>query len=79
MPLVDRVADGLADEMVGNGERGQLVIGEDLPALLAVPLVGHGAVDIEMIPPTGQLEAVVAEVAWLSRTWSRGAGRPTGR
>jgi hypothetical protein len=59
--LVDRIADGLADEVVADGEGGEAVIGEELPLLGAVVVLLQRALDVEVVAPARELEAVVAE------------------
>jgi len=53
--LVDEVAHGLADEMIGDGVAGQLVIRQQLPELPAVAGAGGRLIYVEVIPPAGQL------------------------
>jgi hypothetical protein len=63
--LVDQVADGLADQVRGNGEGAQAVRLEDIPAALAVALVLGRLVHFEMIAPAGEFDAVIAEALGL--------------
>ena len=60
VPVVDVVADGLTDEVVGNGITGQPVVGEQLPFLLHVCLGGKRGIHVEVVAPAGEFEAVVA-------------------
>ena len=57
---VDGVTDALAEDVVGDGPAAQAVLGEEGVALLAIGGVREGLVDIEVIAPTGELEAIVA-------------------
>ena len=59
MPVVDVVADGLTDEVVGDGETSQAVVGEQFP-LGFDRLGGPHGVDIEVVAPAGEFESVVA-------------------
>lgn len=59
MTLVDQVADGLADEVIGNRETREAVVGEELPLLTEVFGIG-GGIDVEVVAPAGEFEAVVA-------------------
>jgi hypothetical protein len=58
VPLVDPVADGLADEMRSDRPHVQVVALEDLLARTAVPVVGERLVNLEVVAPAGELEAV---------------------
>ena len=60
MAFVNAVADGLADEVVGNGIAGEAVLGEEGPFLFDVIGFGEGAVHFEMVAPAGEFDAVVA-------------------
>jgi len=57
---VDVVADGLADEVVGNRETRQAVIGEQFPLLFNVFRVDR--IDVEVVAPTGEFKTIVAHV-----------------
>ena len=58
MALVDRVADGLADEMRADRPHAEAVRLEQLAAAARVAAVGDRLVDLEVIAPAGELEAV---------------------
>ena len=58
--FVDEVADGLADEVVGNRVTGEAVVGKQFPFFLHIGLAGGSGIDIEVIAPAGEFEAVVA-------------------
>src|SRR5690606_41730893 len=58
--FVGVVADGLADEVVGDGPHLQVVLGEGLQLARDVVVVGDGLVDLEVVAPAGDLQAVVA-------------------
>ena len=60
MALVDAVADGLTDEMAGDGVAGVAVVLELGPLVVDVFLGRGGGIDVEMIAPTGEFEPVVA-------------------
>ena len=61
VPLVDRVvADRLADQVVGDREDLEVVLGEGGPLAVDVRLVGERLVDLEVVAPAGDLQAVVA-------------------
>src|SRR5436853_273953 len=66
--LVDGVADGLADEVGGDGPGFQAVFGEEVVAGFAVGGAGLGVGglhDVEVVAPAGELEAVVTEGSGL--------------
>jgi hypothetical protein len=56
--LVDRVADRLADEVVADRPAAQAVALEQLALAPAVGGVGERLVDVEVVAPAGELEAV---------------------
>ncbi len=60
MSLVDPVAHRLADQVRGDREALEAVAVEDLPASVDVARVGERLVDVEVIAPAGELEAVEA-------------------
>lgn len=63
MTLVDGVvADGLADEMVGDRPALQPVLVEELVAAVQIPGVGERLVDLEVVSPAGEFQTVVTEV-----------------
>ena len=61
VPLVDVVQHRLADQVVADGEHLQVVLFQQLALLGAVVVLGQGLVDLEVVAPAGQLQAVVAE------------------
>ena len=65
MALVDPVADRLADEMSADRPDVEVVALEDLATRPAVGLVGERLVDLEVVAPAGELEAVEAPAAGL--------------
>ena len=65
MAGVDRVADGLADEVVADRPDVEAVALEQLAPLAAVRVVGERGVDVEVVAPAGELEAVEAPLAGL--------------
>ncbi len=62
VPLVNLVANGLSDEVAGNGPDIQAVLGENLVAHVAVVLVFGGLHYVEVVAPTGEFETIKAEV-----------------
>jgi hypothetical protein len=52
--------------MAGDGEHRQAVAVEDLAAALHVRGVGDGLVDLEVVAPAGDLEAVVPPLRGLA-------------
>ena len=63
--LVDRVADRLADEMRAEREAVQVVALEHLLDAADVVVLGERPVDLEVVAPAGELEAVEAPAAGL--------------
>src|SRR5690606_4392514 len=61
VPVVDRIADALPDEVVGDGVADEAVALELGPLGVAVAGFGEGAVDLEVVAPAGEFGAVVAE------------------
>ncbi|MDQ0597730.1 hypothetical protein QF037_002075 [Streptomyces canus] len=59
----DGVADGLTDQVVGDGPALQAVFLQELVARGEVRRVGEGLVDLEVVAPAGEFQSVVAEVA----------------
>ena len=60
MAVVDLVADRLADEVRAEREAVQVVALEDLLDAADVVVLGERAVDLEVVAPAGELEAVEA-------------------
>src|SRR5262249_5559247 len=54
------VADGLADQVVGDRPALQVVLGQQLVPAGQVSVLVQRAVDLEVVAPAGELEAVVA-------------------
>jgi len=52
----------LADEMTRDREAGQAVVGEELPFFADVGFRRSGLVDIEVVAPAGEFDAVVAHL-----------------
>ncbi len=65
MAGVDVVEDRLSDEVIRDGEEFEIMPVEQLPLAGAVSVVGEGLVDLEVIPPAGEFETVITEVAGL--------------
>ena len=66
MALVDQIADGLADEVRGDGIGAQAMGLEDVPAGFAIAFVLGRLIDFKMIAPAGEFDAVVAEAFGLA-------------
>ncbi len=64
VPLIDGIADGLADEVARDGPGLQAVLGKKRVAVVAIFFVLRLG-DVEMIAPAGEFKAVVAERSWL--------------
>ena len=61
MAFVDRmVADRLPDQVVGDGVDRQVVLGEHLPLLVHIGVIGERPVDLEVVAPARDLQTVVA-------------------
>jgi hypothetical protein len=73
---VDVVADGLADQVAGDGKAAQAVSIENVPALLAMLLILQGLIDVKMVAPAGQFQAVIPEHAGLGAELFKGHIRP---
>ncbi len=77
--LVDVVADALADQVVRDGEHLQPVLVEHRPLGLAVLVVLEGLVDLEVVAPAGQFQAVIAPALGLLRQDLQRQVRPLSR
>ena len=60
VPLVDRIADGLADEVRAEREAPETVAFEQLAPAPHVGRVGERRSDVEVVAPAGELQPVVA-------------------
>ena len=60
MAFVNQIADGLADEVGGNGVAGEAVLFEERPFVLEVIGFAEGAVHFKVVAPAGEFHAVVA-------------------
>lgn len=60
MPLINVIADGLPNEMIGDRERRKTGVGQNPPAFLAIVFRFGCTVYVKMITPTGELEAIKA-------------------
>ena len=76
---VDSVAHRLADEVVADRVDGEAVPGEQLMSAPAVGRIGERGPNVEVVPPAGEFEAVVAPGGSLLRQGPPAADRPTGR
>ena len=77
---VDRiVADRLPREMIRYREDGESVPVEDLTAALDVVVVFSSSPDVEVISPTGDLQALISPTRQRGGLPPRTAGRPIGR
>ena len=57
---IDRITDGLADEVARDREAGEAVVGEEFPFFADVGFRRGGLVDIEVVAPAGEFDPVVA-------------------
>ena len=60
MAFVDAVADRLAHEVVGDRVAGEPVVFEHRPFVVDVFLGICGGIDVEVVAPAGEFDAVVA-------------------
>jgi hypothetical protein len=60
--FVDGIANCLTDEVIGYREAREIVFLEKLPTSLHVAVFIEGFLDIEMVAPTGEFNAIVAHV-----------------
>ena len=72
VPRVDLVQHGLADQVGADGVQLQVVALQQVASAGAIAVVGQRLVDLEMVAPAGQLEAVVAELAGFAARSSSG-------
>ena len=66
VPLVNQVAHRLANQVTANGLALQVVFVQQRTLGIAIAIVGHRLVHLEMIPPTGQFDALISEFGGLS-------------
>jgi hypothetical protein len=66
VPLVDSIAHGLAHQVRADGVALQVVAVEQVALGGGVVRIGRRLVDLEMIAPAGELQALIAEVARLA-------------
>ena len=64
---IDRIQNGLADQVVAEREHLQAVPGQRLPLPLAVARIGHRLGDLEVVAVAAEFEAVEAEIFGLGR------------
>jgi hypothetical protein len=76
---VDRVADGLTDQVVADRPAAQAMALEQRAAPGGVVGLGHGAVDLEVVAPARELEALEAERRGLAREVVQGQVGPLAR
>src|SRR5688500_12606818 len=62
MARVDVVTNRLADEVTRNGVAGKAVILQQRPFVVDVFLAADRSIDVEMIAPAGEFDAVVAHL-----------------
>ena len=60
MPLIDVIADGLPNQMIGDRERRKTGVGQDPPTFLAIVFRFGCSVYVKMVTPTGELQAIEA-------------------
>ena len=58
MPIVDLVANRLADEVSADRPAAELVSLQQLAHPAAIAIVGYRAIYLEVVTPAGELEAV---------------------
>ena len=63
MPGVDHVANRLTNQMCADREELQVLTFEQVTSPAAIRLVGQRLVDLEVVTPAGEFQAVVAKVA----------------
>jgi len=74
--FVDEVAHGLADEVGRDGVAAQGVVGQQRPFLLAVFRGRSRGIDVEVVAPAGEFEAVVAHFLRKRRKFLQGQVGP---
>ena len=74
--LVDVVTDGLADQVAGDGVAGEAVVLQHRPFFVDVFLGGGGDVDIEVVAPAGEFDAIVAHFFGEGREFFEGEVGP---
>ena len=79
VPLVDHVQHGLADEVIADRPDLKSVAFEHFALACAVIGLGGGEIDLEMIAPTGQFEAIVTETLELLGQFLQGKIGPLAR
>ena len=60
MAGIARVTNGLADEVARDREAGEAVVSEEFPFFADVGFRRSGLIDIEVVAPAGEFDAVVA-------------------
>ena len=66
MPVVDAVQHSLSDEVIGNREHLQIMFFQLFAFARTVTVVGKRLVDLEVVAPTSQLQAIVAPLTCLA-------------
>ena len=72
VPFVNQIADGLADQVRGNGVAGKAVFGEQRPFLFDVIRFAERPVHFKVVAPAGEFHAVVAHRLDLGRKFREG-------
>src|SRR5216684_4846344 len=67
VPVVDRVANSLADQVIRDRPALEAVALEDLPTSLDITWIGQGLVDLEVVTPAGELQPVESPGGRLAR------------
>src|SRR5580700_7143792 len=70
------IADGLADKVVRDGPALQVVLRQQLVPAGQVPVLAQRPADVEVIPPAGEFEAVVAPLACVPADLLQGQVSP---
>ena len=79
VPRVDHVQHGLADEVIADRPDLKPVALQQFAFPLAVFRLGHGQIDLEVIAPAGQFEAIVTETLELLGQLLQGQVGPLAR
>ncbi len=76
MTCIYAIADRLSYEVIGNGIAGQTVGLEEFPLFLDIVRLIEGLLDIKVIAPAGEFEAVIAHFFSLRGKFGKREIRP---
>ena len=76
MSLVNPIADRLSNEVIGDRETGEAVVEKQLPMTSAVLFASGSLIDVEVVSPASELEAVVAHFLCFWRQLLQGKVGP---